>query len=77
MNNECIESLINYLIKNQFNTIPNIYIVNYTITKEIIELLEQFENENIFNQYSSDTDGFKNWIYENWKSEKREVEEPY
>ncbi len=51
--------------------------MNYSIIKEIIGLLEQFENENEFKKYSADSDGFKKWIYESWKSEKREVEEPY
>ncbi|MDQ0593860.1 DNA-binding MarR family transcriptional regulator [Chryseobacterium ginsenosidimutans] len=36
--------------------------MNYKITKEVIGLLEQFEEENMMNSYSHDTLGFRKWI---------------
>jgi DNA-binding MarR family transcriptional regulator len=37
--------------------------MNYDLAKDVIQLLEQFDAENTFSQYSSDIDGFKSWIY--------------
>lgn len=37
--------------------------MNYSLAKDAIQLLEQFDSENKNSQYSSDIEGFKNWIY--------------
>lgn len=37
--------------------------MNFSLVKDVVELLEQFESENKNSQYSSDVDGFKSWIY--------------
>lgn len=51
--------------------------MNYTITKEIIELLEEFEKENISNNYPDDVCGFKTWIHDKESCNNQNTEEPY
>lgn len=51
--------------------------MNYTITKEVIGLLEQFEAENITNSYSHDIQGFKKWISDKESSDNEYKDEPY
>lgn len=36
--------------------------MNYNLAKDVIQLLEQFDSENNNFRYSSDIEGFKNWI---------------
>lgn len=36
--------------------------MNYNLAKDVIQLLEQFDSENTNSQYTSDIEGFKNWI---------------
>ena len=38
-------------------------VMNFSLVKDVVGLLEQFESENKNSQYSSDVDGFKSWIY--------------
>ncbi|MFY1046346.1 MarR family winged helix-turn-helix transcriptional regulator [Chryseobacterium sp. GP-SGM7] len=37
--------------------------MNYSLAKDVIQLLEQFDSENINAHYTSDIDGFKSWIH--------------
>lgn len=52
-------------------------IMNYKMTKEVIDLLEQFEIENTDGHYSSDINGFKEWMCNNSSNENKQKEEPY
>jgi len=36
--------------------------MHYSIVKDVIKLLEEFEEENIINSYTSDVEGFKEWL---------------
>lgn len=36
--------------------------MNYTLAKDVIQLLEQFDSENTNSKYTSDIEGFKSWI---------------
>lgn len=51
--------------------------MNYKLTKELIDLLEQFEKENDKQYYTDDINGFKEWIFDNAGSYKTNNEEPY
>lgn len=51
--------------------------MNYKLTKELIDLLEQFEKENDKQYYTDDINGFKEWIFDNAGSYKINNEEPY
>lgn len=52
--------------------------MDYTMMKEVITLLEDFDNENTGNSYSSDLAGFKAWVCakESYRL-RNEVDEPY
>lgn len=51
--------------------------MNYKTTKEVIELLEQFESENCSEKYPNDINGFKQWIFNSESNDKKFIEEPY
>ncbi|GAA4153436.1 hypothetical protein GCM10022217_09200 [Chryseobacterium ginsenosidimutans] len=52
--------------------------MNYTIVKDIIKLLEEFDEENKRNSYTSDVEGFKAWLCEKESyKQKNTGEEPY
>jgi len=51
--------------------------MNYRMTKEVIDLLEQFEIENGEHYYSADINGFKNWLFDKSLLENTQKEEPY
>lgn len=51
--------------------------MNYKMTKEVIDLLEQFEMNNSDNSYSADINGFKNWLCDKSLLENTQKEEPY
>lgn len=52
--------------------------MSFSLIKEVIELLEQFESENKANSYPSDIDGFKMWISHNEsQKENKDINEPY
>lgn len=51
--------------------------MNFALVKDAIQLLEYFDSENKDQLYSSDIEGFKNWIYDNKiDREKHPVSEP-
>lgn len=47
------------------------------MTKEVIDLLEQFETENDDQYYTADITGFKNWLCDKTSLENTQKEEPY
>lgn len=47
------------------------------MTKEVIDLLEQFETENDDQYYAADITGFKNWLCDKTSLENTQKEEPY
>ncbi len=47
------------------------------MTKEVIDLLEQFETENDDQYYTADIAGFKNWLCDKTSLENTQKEEPY
>lgn len=51
--------------------------MNYKVTKEVIDLLEQFEKENDKQYYTNDLNGFKQWIADTSSSDNTKKEEPY
>jgi len=51
--------------------------MNYKLTKEVINLLEQFDKENEKQYYSADLNGFQQWIYERKFTSNSEEQEPY
>ncbi|WP_042720995.1 MarR family winged helix-turn-helix transcriptional regulator [Flavobacterium sp. B17] len=51
--------------------------MNYRMTKEVIDLLEQFEIENTESYYPANTNGFKDWLCDKSLSENKRKEEPY
>lgn len=51
--------------------------MNYKVTKEVIDLLEQFEKENDKQCYTNDLNGFKQWIADTSSSDNTKKEEPY
>lgn len=38
--------------------------MRYVLLKSVIDLLEQFEADNLVNKYTEDTEGFKRWVIE-------------
>lgn len=42
--------------------------MNYKLTKDAIQLLEQFDSENKDSQYTPDVEGFKCWIYDQYNN---------
>lgn len=56
----------------------NFYKMEYSLIKDIIGLLEEFEAENSGNLYSKDLHGFKSWIFDKESSENKDKQnEPY
>lgn len=56
----------------------NFYKMEYSLIKDIIGLLEEFETENSGNLYSKDVKGFKAWISDKESSKNKNKEtEPY
>ncbi len=56
----------------------NFYKMEYSLIKDIIGLLEEFETENSGNLYFKDIDGFKSWISDKESSKNKNKEtEPY
>lgn len=51
--------------------------MKYKITKDAIDLLEQFAEENSNNHYSEDINGFKEWIFNKQSDKNHYEEEPY
>ncbi|MGE4512314.1 MAG: MarR family winged helix-turn-helix transcriptional regulator [Chryseobacterium sp.] len=51
--------------------------MNYKMTKEVIDLLEQFEIENTNGHYQANMDGFKDWLCDKSSFENKQKEEPY
>ncbi|MCT2406433.1 MarR family transcriptional regulator [Chryseobacterium antibioticum] len=52
--------------------------MHYSIVKDVIQLLEEFEGENKMNSYPSDVDGFKAWLCEKEShAVKNDSNEPY
>lgn len=51
--------------------------MNYKMTKEVIDLLEQFEIENTNGHYLANMDGFKDWLCDKSSFENKQKEEPY
>lgn len=51
--------------------------MNYKMTKEVIDLLEQFEIENTNGHYQASMDGFKDWLCDKSSFENKQKEEPY
>lgn len=52
--------------------------MHFSIIKEVIQLLEQFEADNDSKSYPHDIEGFKSWIYDQKKiNENVQQEEPY
>lgn len=51
--------------------------MNYKVTKEVIDLLEQFDKENDKQYYTNDLNGFKQWIADTSSSHNTKKEEPY
>lgn len=47
------------------------------MTKEVIDLLEQFEIENTNGHYQASMDGFKEWLCDKSSFENKQKEEPY
>jgi DNA-binding MarR family transcriptional regulator len=47
------------------------------MTKEVIDLLEQFEIENTNGHYQANMDGFKDWLCDKSSFENKQKEEPY
>jgi MarR family transcriptional regulator, lower aerobic nicotinate degradation pathway regulator len=50
--------------------------MNYTLLKNLIQLLEQFESNQTISGYSADINGFKKWIYEDIKNSDSQIAEP-
>ncbi|SHG91870.1 MarR family winged helix-turn-helix transcriptional regulator [Chryseobacterium vrystaatense] len=52
--------------------------MNYSLIKEVVGLIEEFESSNTVNAYPSDIQGFKRWISDQESNEEIEdTEEPY
>lgn len=51
--------------------------MNYKLTKELLDLLEQFEKENLNQHYTGDIKGFMEWIGNTLHLSKIKTEEPY
>jgi len=51
--------------------------MNYKVTKEVIDLLEQFGKENTSHYYPDTIKGFRTWICDKESSEYAKINEPY
>lgn len=51
--------------------------MNYKVTKEVIDLLEQFGKENVNHYYPDTVQGFKAWVCDKGSSEYARNNEPY
>lgn len=51
-------------------------VMHYSIVKDIIHLIEEFEHENVNNLYRSDIEGFKHWMFNKHSIENNKIEEP-
>ncbi|SDH81689.1 DNA-binding transcriptional regulator, MarR family [Chryseobacterium taeanense] len=51
--------------------------MNYKMTKEVIDLLEQFEIENTNGHYQASMNGFKDWLCDKSSFENKQKQEPY
>ncbi|WP_312902382.1 MarR family winged helix-turn-helix transcriptional regulator [Chryseobacterium taichungense] len=51
--------------------------MNYRMTKEVIDLLQQFEIENTESYYPANISGFKEWLCDKSSFENKQKEEPY
>ena len=50
--------------------------MNYSLTKDVISLVEEFEKHNQNNVYTADMSGFEHWFYEQKIKPKQAVTEP-
>ncbi|WP_312418568.1 helix-turn-helix domain-containing protein [Epilithonimonas sp.] len=46
--------------------------MDFTIVKNLLELFEKFDSENVNNLYSKDIVGFRNWIYDQESDQQRD-----
>ena len=46
--------------------------MDFTIVKNLIELIEKFDSENVNNLYTKDIAGFRNWIYDRESHQRRD-----
>ena len=46
--------------------------MDFTIVKNLIELIEKFDSENVNNLYTKDIAGFRNWIYDREAHQRRD-----
>ncbi|MDQ0781154.1 hypothetical protein [Chryseobacterium sp. W4I1] len=52
--------------------------MHYSIIKDVINLLEEFESENQSKSYTSDIEGFKAWVCaKNIPKQTEQIDEPY